>query len=109
MRILIAFIYILCGTVKLQADQIEMKCELVETANEVSLVINEDAKSVDLKINSKKSYSLKIIEFNPYYIKARASDVIFSYQRGVNTILLALANRNDRDQLGAEYFTGSCS
>ena len=109
MRILIAFFFILYWTVELRADPIKLECDLVETTNEVSLIINEKIKNVDLKINNVQSHSLKIIESNPYYIKARASDIIFSYQRGAKTVILALANRNDTDELGAEYFTGSCS
>lgn len=109
MRILIAFLFILCGTIRLEAEKNKIECDLVETENEISLIINEEAKSVDLKINSQKSYSLKIVEANSHYVKARANDIIFSYQRGAQTVILALANRNDSDELGAEYFTGSCS
>tara|TARA_Y100000746_G_scaffold230712_1_gene242827 strand:- start:1836 stop:2165 length:330 start_codon:yes stop_codon:yes gene_type:complete len=109
MRILITFLFVFCGVRSLQADPIKMVCDFVEAPNEVSLIINEETKNVNLKINNIKSYSLKIIESNPYYVKARSSDIIFSYQREAKTLILALANRNDSDELGAEYFTGSCS
>ena len=109
MQNLIAFLLIFSWTVRLEAEQNKIECYLVETENEVSLIINEEEKNVGLKINRKKSYSLNIIESNSYYIKARSSDIIFSYQREAKTVILALANRNDSDELGAEYFTGSCS
>ena len=46
MRILIAFFFILYWTVGLRADPIKLECDLVETTNEVSLIINEKIKSV---------------------------------------------------------------
>ena len=109
MRILITLLFIFCWARSLQADPINMVCDLVEAPNGVLLLINEETKSVDLKISELKTYSLKVIESNPYYVKARSSDIIFSYQREAKTLILALANRNDSDELGAEYFTGSCS
>ena len=109
MRIFLSFFLLLLFTVKLQAKEIQLNCEFVENDGKMLIIINQELETLDLIINNQKPHSLAIIDANSHFVKARASTIIFSYQQKAKTFVIALATRNNNDELGAEYFTGSCS
>ena len=86
-----------------------MICNYTEKTETASVKINEDLKTLTWKVENKKTYELKIIESNEYYIKARGFNIILSIQRLDKTFIVALASLDESDKLGAEYFTGVCS
>lgn len=109
MRIFLSFFLLLLFTSKLQAKEIQLNCGFVENDGKMLIIINQELETLDLIINNQKPHSLAIIDANSHFVKARASTIIFSYQRKAKTFVIALATRNNNDELGAEYFTGSCS
>jgi|TARA_B110000305_G_scaffold113814_1_gene128032 hypothetical protein len=109
MRILVLLISFFMQMTATYAYTPGMTCNYTEKAETASVEINEDLKTITWKVKNKKTYELKIVESNEYYIKARGFNIILSIERLAKTFIVALASLDESDELGAEYFTGVCS
>ena len=109
MRILVLLISFFLQVTTTHASAPSLICNYTETTETAFVVINEELKTITWKVENKKTHELKIVDSNEYYIKARGFNIILSIERLAKTFIVALANLNESDELGAEYFTGVCS
>jgi hypothetical protein len=83
-------------------------CKYDTVSAEASVQIDQKLGKVRWAMVGRAEEELNIIEVNEFYLKARNETSIVSIQNDSGLFAIALAAKNDSNELVAEYLTGTC-